>query len=72
MVRRLRFGGNRPLAGFLGGFRPFWEVGGRGGHGNRSSGHFGFSGRFRAPYIVDISFKGAKNNNPRKSKDKEK
>lgn len=32
----------------------------------------GFSGRFRAPYIVDISFKGTKTNNPKKSKDKEK
>lgn len=43
-----------------------------GGHGNRGSGHFGFSGRFRAPYILDISFKGAKNKNHKESKDKEK
>ncbi len=40
----------------LGPFWPFWEVGELGGHGNRSSGHFGFLGRFRAPYILRISF----------------
>lgn len=50
----------------------FGSVGAEGAMGDGGSAILGFLVVFRGPYIVDISFKGAKNNNPKKSKDKEK